>query len=135
MAKQPSAEIRAHLEWLGFIQPTGLVVSAHALEQAGVTLNRRDVEGQRCLEECVRELVFEPDGETEPYLPDFETFARTVLGWNFSPAGYAGTDAAPIPEELEVVLAAYGETLRPDFAVRERNPEEDQPPWQLLAQV
>ncbi len=132
MAKRPSSEVRAHLEWLGFIQPTGLVVSAHALEQAGATLNRRDVEGQRRIEECVRELVFKPDGEPEPYLPDFETFARTVLGWSFSPAGYAGTDAAPIPEELEVVLADYGETLRPDYAVRERDPEEGQSPWQLL---
>ena len=135
MAKKPSSEVRAHLQWLGFIQPTGLVVSAHALEQAGATLNRRDAEGQRQLEKCVRELVFKPAGEPEPYLPDFETFARTVLGWNFSPAGYAGTDAAPIPEELEVVLADYSETLRPDFAVRERGPEEGQSPWQLLVQV
>ena len=135
MAKQPSAVVRAHLEWLGFIQPTGLVVSAHALEQAGAVLNRRDAEGQRLLEECVRESAFGPGGEPEPYLPDFETFARTVLGWNFSPAGYAGTDAAPIPQELEIILTDYGETLRPDFAVRERDPEEGQSPWQLLVSV
>ena len=135
MARKPSSEVRAHLQWLGFIQPTGLVVSAHALEQAGAALNRRDAEGQRRLEECVQELVFKPDGEPEPYLPHFETFARTVLGWNFSPAGYAGTDAQPIPEELEVVFTDHGETLRPDFAVRERDPEEGQSPWQLLVQV
>ena len=30
MAKRLSAQVRDHLEWLGFIQPTGLVVSAHA---------------------------------------------------------------------------------------------------------
>ena len=135
VAKQPSSGVRAHLEWLGFIQPTGLVVSAHALEQAGATLNRRDTEGQHRLEECIRELVFEPQGEPEPYLPDFETFARTVLGWNFSPTGYAGTDTEPIPEELELVLAEYGETLRPDFAVRERDPEEGQSRWQLLVRI
>ena len=135
MAKQPSAVVRAHLEWLGFIQPTGLVVSAHALEQAGAVLNRRDAEGQRLLEECVRESASRPDGELEPHLPDFETFVRTVLGWNFSPAGYAGTEAAPIPGELKVVLPDYGETLRPDFAVRERDPDERGSPWQLLVQV
>ena len=135
MAKKLSAEVRAHLEWLGFIQPTGLVVSAHALEQAGATLNRRDTEGQRLLEGCVRESASGLDGEPEPYLPDFETFARTVLGWNFSPAGYAGTDGAPIPEGLEVVLSDYGETLRPEFAVRERDPDDGQSPWQLLVQV
>ena len=135
MAKKLSAEVRAHLEWLGFIQPTGLVVSAHALEQAGATLNRRDTEGQRLLEGCVRDSAPAPGGEPEPYLPDFETFARTVLGWNFSPAGYAGTDGAPIPEGLEVVLSDYGETLRPEFAVRERDPDDGQSPWQLLVQV
>ena len=135
MAKKLSAEVRAHLEWLGFIQPTGLVVSAHALEQAGATLNRRDTEGQRLLERCVRESAPALGGEPEPYLPDFETFARTVLGWNFSPAGYAGTDAAPIPEGLEVALSDYGETLRPEFAVRERDPDDGLSPWQLLVKV
>ena len=111
-------------------------MSAHALEQAGATLNRRDIEGQQRLEECIREHVLDPqDGEPEPCLPDFETFARTVLGWNFSPAGYAGTDAVPIPEELELILVDYGETIRPDLAVRERDPDEGQSPWQLLVQV
>ena len=41
-----------------------------------------------------------------------------MLGWNFSPKGYAGTDEAPIPPELEALLPDSGEVLRPDFAVR-----------------
>lgn len=97
MAKRPSPQIRDHLEWLGFIQPTGLVVSAHALVQAGAILNRRDIEGQRLLGECVEGRPVEPGDEPEPCLPDFEVFARRVLGWRFSPKGYAGTDDAPIP--------------------------------------
>ena len=56
--------------------------------------------------------------EPEPRLPDFRAFASTVLGWSFSPAGYAGTEEAPIPAELEAVLPEGGEVLRPDFAVR-----------------
>ena len=40
MAKRLPAPVRDHLESLGFIQPTGLVVSAHALVQAGAILNR-----------------------------------------------------------------------------------------------
>ena len=135
MGKRPSREIRDHLEWLGFIQPTGLVVSAHALEQAGAILNRRDVEGQRLLAECVEERSFAEDREREPCLPDFEAFARRVLGWRFSPRGYAGTDQAPVPDELELALPEYGETLRPDFAVRERDPVEGASRWQLLVQV
>ena len=130
-----SPHVRDHLEWLGFIQPTGLVVSAHALEQAGAILNRRDVEGQRLLEECV-EMSPRPAGEEPvPFLPDFETFARRVLDWSFRAAGYAGGGAGPVAPELELVLPEYGETLRPDFAVRERDPRDDRPPWQLLVSV
>ncbi len=87
MGKKLSPQVRDHLEWLGFIQPTGLVVSAHALVQAGAILNRRDIEGQELLKECVEERTVDPDREPEPYLPDFEVFARHVLGWSFSPKG------------------------------------------------
>ena len=65
----------------------------------------------------------------------FREFANAVLGWGFSPKGYAGTEEAPIPAGLAVVLSDYGETLRPDFAVRERDPQNGAAPWQLLVQV
>src|SRR4051812_28192677 len=110
MAKLDPA-VLAHLEWLGFVQPTGLVVSAPALVRAGAILDRRDAEGQRLLRECLA-------GEDDPVIDDFIGFARRVLGWSFSPKGYAGMDDTPIPPELEVALPEYGETLRPDFAVR-----------------
>ena len=135
MPQRPPARVRDHLEWLGFIQPTGLVVSAHALVQAGAILNRRDIEGQRLLGECVEERSFRSGGEPEPFLPDFERFARRVLGWRFSPRGYAGADGCPVPPELELRLPEYGETLAPDFAVRERDPRDGRPPWQLLVSV
>jgi hypothetical protein len=38
-------EVLAHLEWLGFVRPIGLVVSAPALVRAGAILDRRDSEG------------------------------------------------------------------------------------------
>ena len=116
-------QIAAHLEWIGFVRPTGLVVSAPALVKAGALLNRRDAEGQQLLRGCVEEPRHGRDAvgattEPEPRLPDFRTFASSVLGWNFSPAGYAGTEEAPIPPDLEAVLPEGGEVLRPDFAVR-----------------
>ena len=116
-------QIAAHLEWIGFVRPTGLVVSAPALVKAGALLNRRDAEGQQLLRGCVEELERDRDAagaatEPEPRLPDFRAFASSVLGWSFSPAGYAGTDEAPIPAELEAVLPEGGEVLQPDFAVR-----------------
>ena len=131
----PDPNTRAHLEWLGFIQPQGLVVSAPALAKAGAILNRQDAEGQSRLAACIREREFDPARGPEPCLPDFREFAATVLGWGFAPRGYAGTEETPIPAELEVPLPDYGETLRPDFAVRELNPRDGEPPWQLLVQV
>ena len=131
----PDPNTRAHLEWLGFIQPNGLVVSAPALVKAGAILNRQDTEGQSRLVGCIRERVLDSARGPEPCIPDFREFAATVLGWGFSSRGYAGTADAPIPPELEFPLPDYGETLRPDFAVRERDPRNGEAPWQLLVQV
>ena len=125
----------AHLEWIGFVQPTGLVVSAPALVHAGAILNRRDAEGQRLLREQIQEREFDREVGPEPWLPDFQVFAKSVLGWSFSAKGYAGTEERPIPSELEVVLKEFDEMLRPDFAVRELEPGDNRSAWQLLATV
>ena len=127
--------ILAHLEWIGFVRPTGLVVSAPALVRAGAILDRRDTEGQRLLRARVVERALPGDKDPAPYLSDFRAFAESVLGWSFSPKGYAGIAESPIPSELEVPLPDYGETLRPDFAVREIDPHDGESPWQLLVQV
>jgi len=134
MAKRDPAVV-AHLEWLGFVKPTGLVVSAPALVRAGAILDRGDAAGQQLLRACVEERVFDPREGPAPWLPDFRAFAGKVLGWSFSPKGYAGTADSPIPPELEVPLPDYGETLRPDFAVRELDPQDGGPAWQLLVNV
>ena len=131
----PDPNTRAHLEWLGFIQPNGLVVSAPALVKAGAILNRQDAEGQALLAGCVDQRVVRQGQDSEPCVRDFRQFAGAVLGWGFSPKGYAGTEGAPVPDELTVALPDYGETLRPDFAVRERDPRKGAVPWQLLVQV
>ena len=134
MAKLDPA-ILAHLEWIGFVRPTGLVVSAPALVRAGAILNRRDTEGQRLLRARVVERILPGDKDPTAYLADFRAFAESVLDWSFSPKGYAGIAESPIPSELEVPLPDYGETLRPDLAVREIEPQEGESPWQLLVQV
>ena len=115
---KPDPNIIAHLEWLGFVRPTGLVLSAPALVGAGAILNRRDAEGQRRLQACVEERQGGAEAAAEPCLPDFRAFAESVLGWSFSLRGYAGTEEAPLPEELEAAAPDSGEILRPDFAVR-----------------
>ena len=80
-------EIVAHLEWLGFVRPTGLVVSAPALVRDGAILDRRDTEGQRLLRACVEERTFDPKEGSVPCVPDFRRFAETVLDWAFSAEG------------------------------------------------
>ena len=131
----PDPNTRAHLEWLGFIQPNGLVVSAPALVKAGAILNRQDAEGQGLLAGCVDQRAVVPGRDPEPCVRDFREFASAILGWGFSSKGYAGTEEAPVPADLTVVLPDYGETLHPDFAVRERDPQHGASPWQLLVQV
>ena len=124
--------IAAHLEWIGFVRPTGLVVSAPALDRAGAILDRRDVEGAAASSRMRRERCFAAREEPQPWLPDFRAFASSVLGWSFSPIGYAGTDETPIPAELEAVPSDSGAILRPDFAVRTEplRSAADAPPWQ-----
>lgn len=128
-------QILAHLEWIGFVRPTGLVVSAPALVRAGAILDRRDAEGQRLLRASTLEREFDPKQGRVAYLPDFQAFARSVLGWSFSPKGYAGIAGAPIPQELEVAIPGQNEVLRPDFAVREHDPANGGPGWQVLVRV
>ena len=141
MPKQDPA-ITAHLEWLGFVRPTGLVVSAPALVRHGAVLNRRDTEGHRLLRMCVEDRQINGGTDAQLVLPDFRSFASDVLDWRFSPKAYAGTDRAPVPPELEVRTPDTGEVLRPQFAVRkaasQRNDADaqanDNPTsaWQLL---
>ena len=106
---QPNANTLAHLEWLGFVQPTGLVVSAPALDKAGAVLQRSDAEGQRLLQAVVEHRQLGSKEDPQPFLPDFQTFANTVLDWSFSPKGYAGAEGTPIPDELCLHLPDYGD--------------------------
>ena len=145
---RPDSQTAAHLEWIGFVRPTGLVVSPTALVRAGVILDRRDSEVQRRLREWAGEA---DDGESlrraETSPVDFGSFAVDVLGWSFSARAYAGTDERPVPEELALATSDAGH-LMPDYAVRmEREPRprrrrgdlevrdagpDATQPWQLL---
>ncbi len=130
---RPDPNVLAHVEWLGFVQPTGLVVSPTALVRAGAILDRNDMKTQRRVRDCVP--GWDGDRGTPRLFVEFERFVRHVLGWSFSPKGYAGTAEAPVPPELLVYLEDFEETLAPDFAVRELLPAAGQPAWQLLVSV
>ena len=79
MPKDPA--ILAHQEWLGYVQPTGLVVSIPALVDASAFLNRNyGPDHQRFLSA----LPQDADHEVVPEIPDFVQFAKEVLSWDAS---------------------------------------------------
>ncbi len=131
------SETQAHLDWMGFVRPHGLVVSAPALVRAGAILNRNDTDGQELLRNCVEERAFGNEREAEPWVPDFEAFAGQVLGWRFSPRAFAkASDSQSTVDSLAIPLPEYDETLRPDYAVRHWPPSTNgRPEWQLLVRV
>jgi hypothetical protein len=128
MAKDPA--ILAHQEWLGYVQPAGLVVSVPALLDARAFLNRNFAPDHRRFLDA---LPANRDGEPVPEIPDFPGFARAVFGWGAEDLwGSAG--APGLPTSLEAPLPEYGETLRPTYALREFEPKEGASEWLLLIQ-
>jgi Eco57I restriction-modification methylase/restriction-modification enzyme MmeI-like protein len=128
VAKKLDPAVLAHLEWLGFVQPTGLVVSPHALSQAGAILQQND----RSTQQRVVEVL---DGAAHDNAPTFDAFATQVLNWSWNPKFYWGKNETGIPDELLVTLQDFQETLSPTYAVRERDPAEGGSEWQLLVKT
>jgi N-6 DNA Methylase len=125
MPRDPA--ILAHQEWLGYVQPTGLVVSIPSLIDASAFLNRNyGPEHQRLLSA----LPQDPDGSPIPEISDFARFAQDVFGWDTELVlGSPGAEA--VPPELEVNLENYNETLRPTYALRSLTGEGK---WLLLVE-
>ena len=110
-------EIQAHKDWLGLLQPIGLVVSPPALVKAQAVPNSNVAQ----LQQKLLTVVQNPPGskraaDAEPSLADLVRFLTTVLDW--SKDDIAGApDGPPMPDGLELILTDYNETLRPDLAV------------------
>ncbi len=108
-------EITRHKEWLGFLQPVGLVVSPPALVKAQAVVNRNVVDFQQSLLAAVDE-----DG----LIADFLAFTVNVLGW-------AESDLVKSSPEYEIALPDYSEILAPTYIVPD--PDSDKP--QILVQI
>ena len=131
MAKSP--EELAHLEWLGYVQPVGIVVSVPALLEAQCYVGRNIMAEHARFLGC---LPRDSSGEIIPEIRDLSAFTQKVLGWD------AG-DLMEVPQKtplssemasLEVVLPQYHETLRPTHTVPVFRPAEGQNPWLMLIQ-
>lgn len=121
MANDP--EIRLHKEWLGFLQPVGLVVSPPALSAAQAVVNRNVVELQQTLQEVARREPLPGDSKETFGIDNFPAFTINVLGWQ-------AEDLVASPESLAIALPDYNEVLTPTYAVPDPNGG-----WMMLVQV
>jgi len=129
MAKDPA--ILNHQEWLGYVQPVGLVVSIPALLDANARINRNfGPDHQRFLSA----LPVDRDGDPIPEVPDFVAFTQAVFEWRLEDL-YGAPGAPALPNSLEVPLPEYNETLRPSLALREFQPKDSTCEWLLLINV
>ncbi len=129
MARDPA--VLAHQEWLGYVQPSGLVVSIPAMLEANVRINANQGPEHR---QFLEYFLEDKDGEPIAMLGSFPEFAEAVLGWQTSDL-YGAPGSEPLPESLEAALPEYNETLRPTYALREFDPAPGTSEWILLVQV
>ena len=128
MAKSP--EEYAHQEWLGYVQPIGLVVSIPAMLEAQCYVNKNIAREHAQFLGCLpRDTADEPS----PEMRDLREFTQKVLGWETDdlidvPQGRLPADMAA----LEAVIPQYEDRLLPTHAVPTFRPEEGQNPWTML---
>jgi hypothetical protein len=131
MARDPRDEsLRKHKEWLGYLQPVGLVVSPPALADADCHVNM-DVAGEFQRFVAGTEAKRLPDsGDSVGVVKDLKSTLLDVFGWQ-------ATDLVPADDsraaDLVVPLREYGETIRPTYAVLE-DPKAQPPTWAMLVQ-
>lgn len=123
MAKSP--EELAHIEWLGYVQPVGLVVSIPAMLEAQCYVNKNIMAEHARFLNC---LARDSAGNVQTEIRDLREFVQSVLGWE-------SDDLISLPErgrlpsdytDLEVVLPQYHETLRPTHVVPEFHSNTDE---------
>jgi hypothetical protein len=104
------AAVDPNAEWIGNVQPVGLVLAANILARHGLN----PAEQTRADSEAVRALLSAND--EGPALPDPWAFFTQILGWG--PKQVAGAPGGPpLPEELAVRVGECETDLAPHWAV------------------
>jgi hypothetical protein len=99
----------SHQEWIGYVQPVGVVVSTPALLEVGAAINRNFVPLHRAF---LAVLPQDRDGNPIPELTSFSAFATDVLNWQ------PGDLAAP-PDRFTIPLPGYDDLLLPTWVVND----------------
>lgn len=117
--------LHAHKQWLGYLQPVGLVVAPHALVAAQAVLPEHVAPQQQVLHALTRL----PADSPRPFGPirDHRALFTDLLGWRPS-------DLVDSPDTLAHPLPEYGETLRPTYAVQDPGAPPERP-WLLLIEI
>lgn len=119
--------IEAHREWIGYVQPVGLLAAPAALKHRGILPDANIAPLQLRLDE-----LLEVDDDGGSIVRDFPGFAKEFLGWG--DGDLAGALGGPVlPDELAVALLEYDEWLSPTYAVPA--PSGGDSPWQMLISV
>ena len=107
--------IHTHEQWLGLVQPVGLVVAPAVLAKLELFPNQGTAylsSLQRQLDALLEERETEA-GDPIQVVPGFPLLATDLLAWGDTDL-VAASAMAEVPE---VVLSEYGETLRPTHGV------------------
>jgi hypothetical protein len=128
MPKDP--ELLAHQQWLGYLQPVGLVVSPPALLQAGAHVNVNVLAEHQKFLGHVTEALEVGRPEPLPAITDLRGLLLDVLGWQ---PGDLVEATDPRATGLEVVLPEYHDRLQPTYAVPE-DARAESPAWLMLIQ-
>ena len=125
-------ELNVHKEWIGYVQPVGLVASPPALVAAQAFPAKNIIPDHTRFLDLVEQVTVEGEDDPLPAIRDFPRFARQILGWE--PADLVGSEGGgALPESLEVALTEYNETLRPSYAVPEFDKTPNgEPKWLML---
>lgn len=116
-------KLKPEHEWLGHVQPTGLVVSTLVLDELSLVPQPQDAVDTAQFAEVL-------DETGGPLLPDAWALLRDVLKWpEAMVSGLPSTDAIPV--ELFHSLADHETLLEPSYALKGPRGEG----WQLLIRV
>ena len=133
MATDPELEV--HKEWLGYLQPVGLVVSPPALALAQAFPDGNVLAAHNRFREHLEAVRVPDEDDPAQAVVDWPRFFTDVLGWETADLVGHG-DAGPVPDALEVALPDYGEVLRPTYAVPEFEPGAGgERRWMMLIEV
>lgn len=121
-------ELKAHREWLGYLQPVGLVVAPAAMLEAGWVVTRSGselIERQERYREAIEPLAGEAESDDSDSTKGFRSLAELLtdhLGWDPEQLDTGPETIAAHTKELPEL----GETLKPTAVVPAAAGEGDQ---------